>query len=107
MLSCAASLSLWYLYLKWAFTSFYIARQEFKEGRRNYQQAPQVLFSHRDPPAELEGTDARTGENIGYITFGKSYNISVYHLILPFVVLFLKINGGIREVTEIHIGSNF
>lgn len=43
--------------------------QEFKEGRRNYQQAPQVLFSHKDPPAELQGTDARTGENIGYITF--------------------------------------
>ncbi|KAL4221899.1 Actin-related protein 2/3 complex subunit 2 [Mactra antiquata] len=43
--------------------------QEFKEGRRNYQQAPQVLFSHKDPPSELQGTDARTGENIGYITF--------------------------------------
>lgn len=43
--------------------------QEFKEGRRNYQQAPQVLFSHKDPPSELQNTDARTGENIGYITF--------------------------------------
>ncbi|XP_045168557.2 actin-related protein 2/3 complex subunit 2-like [Mercenaria mercenaria] len=43
--------------------------QEFKEGRRNYQQAPQVLFSHKDPPTELQGMDARTGENIGYITF--------------------------------------
>lgn len=45
--------------------------QEFKEGRRNYQQAPQVLFSHKDPPNELQGMDARTGDNIGYITFGK------------------------------------
>jgi len=45
--------------------------QEFKEGRRNYQQAPQVLFSHKDPPAELQGTNARTGDNIGYITFGR------------------------------------
>ncbi|KAK3108698.1 hypothetical protein FSP39_013567 [Pinctada imbricata] len=43
--------------------------QEFKEGRRKYQQAPQVLFSHKDPPQELQGTDARTGDNIGYITF--------------------------------------
>ena len=47
--------------------------QEFKEGRRNYQQAPQVLFSHKDPPSELQNTDARTGENIGYITFGRSF----------------------------------
>ena len=46
--------------------------QEFKEGRRNFQQAPQVLFSHKDPPLELQGTDARTGENIGYITFGRA-----------------------------------
>ncbi|XP_046356171.1 actin-related protein 2/3 complex subunit 2-like [Haliotis rufescens] len=43
--------------------------QEFKEGRRKYQQAPQVLFSHKEPPQELENTDARTGDNIGYITF--------------------------------------
>ena len=45
-------------------------RQEFKEGRRRYQQAPQVLFSHREPPMELQNTDAATGDNIGYITFG-------------------------------------
>merc|ERR1711976_727931 len=43
--------------------------QEFKEGRRQYQQAPQVLFSHKEPPMELQNTDARTGDNIGYITF--------------------------------------
>lgn len=43
--------------------------QEFKEGRRNYQQAPQVLFSHKEPPMELQGTDARGGDNVGYITF--------------------------------------
>lgn len=43
--------------------------QEFKEGRRASQTAPQVLFSHKDPPKELEGTDASRGENIGYITF--------------------------------------
>lgn len=43
--------------------------QEFKEGRRQYQQAPQVLFSHKEPPRELQGTDARVAENIGYVTF--------------------------------------
>ncbi|XP_071102617.1 actin-related protein 2/3 complex subunit 2-like [Haliotis cracherodii] len=43
--------------------------QEFKEGRRKYQQAPQVLFSHKEPPQELDNTEARTGDNIGYITF--------------------------------------
>jgi len=43
--------------------------QEFKEGRRASQTAPQVLFSHKDPPRELEGTDAQRGDNIGYITF--------------------------------------
>ncbi|XP_065218318.1 probable actin-related protein 2/3 complex subunit 2 [Planococcus citri] len=43
--------------------------QEFKEGRRASQTAPQVLFTHRDPPLELLNTNARVGENIGYITF--------------------------------------
>ncbi|RZF41847.1 hypothetical protein LSTR_LSTR005309 [Laodelphax striatellus] len=43
--------------------------QEFKEGRRASHTAPQVLFSHREPPMELQNTDARVGENIGYITF--------------------------------------
>jgi len=43
--------------------------QEFKEGRKASQTAPQVLFSHKDPPRELEGTDAARDENIGYITF--------------------------------------
>ncbi|CAI8013156.1 Actin-related protein 2/3 complex subunit 2-A [Geodia barretti] len=43
--------------------------QEFKEGRRGSGTAPQVLFSHAEPPAELQGTDALTGQNVGYITF--------------------------------------
>jgi len=47
--------------------------QEFKEGRRASHTAPQVLFSHREPPLELQNTDARVGENIGYITFGKLF----------------------------------
>ncbi|KAJ6224061.1 hypothetical protein RDWZM_002606 [Blomia tropicalis] len=43
--------------------------QEFKEGRKASHTAPQVLFSHREPPRELQHTDARVGNNIGYITF--------------------------------------
>ncbi|XP_016104634.1 actin-related protein 2/3 complex subunit 2-like [Sinocyclocheilus grahami] len=43
--------------------------QEFKEGRRASHTAPQVLFSHREPPLELKDTDATVGDNIGYITF--------------------------------------
>ncbi|XP_065176627.1 actin-related protein 2/3 complex subunit 2-A-like [Sycon ciliatum] len=43
--------------------------QEFKEGRRGSTTAPQVQFSHREPPLELQGTDARTGNNVGYISF--------------------------------------
>ncbi|RWS11217.1 putative actin-related protein 2/3 complex subunit 2-like protein [Dinothrombium tinctorium] len=43
--------------------------QEFKEGRKASHTAPQVLFSHREPPLELQNTEARTGNNIGYITF--------------------------------------
>lgn len=43
--------------------------QEFKEGRRASTTAPQVLFSHKEPPLELRGQNAATGDNIGYITF--------------------------------------
>lgn len=43
--------------------------QEFKEGRKASHSAPQVLFSHREPPRELLEAGARTGNNIGYITF--------------------------------------
>ena len=55
--------------------------QEFKEGRRQYQQAPQVLFSHKEPPMELQNTNAKVGDNIGYITFGKSFKIRNSHKI--------------------------
>lgn len=43
--------------------------QEFKEGRKASHNAPQVLFSHREPPRELNDTGAKVGDNIGYITF--------------------------------------
>lgn len=46
--------------------------QEFKERRRQFQQAPQVIVSYRTPPEELKDMrDARTGDNIGYLTFGE------------------------------------
>lgn len=44
--------------------------QELREGRKASHTAPQVLFSHREPPMELANTDARVGDNIGYVTFG-------------------------------------
>lgn len=45
--------------------------QEFSETRRKFQQAPQVLYSHRNPPGEISdcGSAALVGENRGYITF--------------------------------------
>lgn len=43
--------------------------QEFSETRRKFQQAPQVLFSYKNPPGELNDTNAIVGENRGYITF--------------------------------------
>lgn len=49
--------------------------QELKEGRRASHTAPQVLFSHREPPLELANTDARVGDNIGYVTFGSYHDI--------------------------------
>lgn len=50
--------------------------QEFKEGRRASHTAPQVLFSHREPPLELKDTDATVGDNIGYITFGLYHEVT-------------------------------
>lgn len=43
--------------------------QAFIESRRKYQEAPQVLFNYKTPPAELKDTNAIVGENRGYITF--------------------------------------
>ncbi|KAI6187294.1 Arp2/3 complex 34 kDa subunit [Aphelenchoides besseyi] len=44
--------------------------QEFREGRKASQTAPAVLYSVGEPPLELKSfPGARTGENVGYITF--------------------------------------
>lgn len=45
--------------------------QEFVDARRNVQNAPQVLFSQREPPRELQNAPgAKVGDNVGYVTFG-------------------------------------
>jgi len=44
--------------------------QEFREGKRASQTSPHVLYSVGEPPLELRNcSDARTGDNVGYITF--------------------------------------
>ncbi|CAF3348155.1 unnamed protein product [Rotaria socialis] len=44
--------------------------EEFKERRRQFQQAPQVIVSYRTPPEELKDMyEARIDDNIGYLTF--------------------------------------
>jgi len=43
--------------------------QEFREGRKASQTAPSVLYTHGEPPMELKNSDARVGDNIGYVTF--------------------------------------
>nr|CAX69573.1 actin related protein 2/3 complex, subunit 2 [Schistosoma japonicum] len=43
--------------------------QEFTEVRRRLDRAPQVLYSHRVPPKELQGTDAAVSDSVAYITF--------------------------------------
>ncbi|UJR23825.1 hypothetical protein I4U23_026801 [Adineta vaga] len=43
-----------------------------RERRQQFQQAPQVIVSYRTPPEELKDMpDARTGDNIGYLTFAR------------------------------------
>jgi len=41
--------------------------QEFREGRKASQTAPQVLYSHGEPPKELAATDARVGDNVAIL----------------------------------------
>jgi len=55
--------------------------QELREGRRASQTSPQVLFTHKEPPLELQDTNARVGDEVGYITFGKKYEKLNYFLV--------------------------
>lgn len=59
--------------------------QELKEGRRASHTAPQVLFSHREPPMELANTEARVGDNIGYVTFGMISDDLIFENTLYFI----------------------
>ncbi|KAL3314948.1 Actin- protein 2/3 complex subunit 2 [Cichlidogyrus casuarinus] len=42
--------------------------QEFTEVRRKLDRAPQVLYSPKEPPSELNSTDAITGDDVAYFT---------------------------------------
>lgn len=56
--------------------------QELKEGRRASHTAPQVLFNHREPPLELQDSEAAVGDCIGYITFGRNIYFPWEHFFL-------------------------
>ncbi|KAL1494150.1 hypothetical protein ABEB36_009794 [Hypothenemus hampei] len=43
--------------------------QELKEGLRASHTAPPVLYSHREPPLELQDTQAKVDNKVGYVTF--------------------------------------
>lgn len=49
--------------------------QEFVDARRqpSIQNAPQVLYSNREPPLEIRSIPGLSrGEDVGYVTFGES-----------------------------------
>ena len=69
--------------------------QEFVDARRqpSIQNAPQVLYSQREPPLELKGVNGLIdSENLGYVTFGMYFNIQ-YPLRL-YIVLFPRHFAG-------------
>lgn len=55
--------------------------QELKEGRRASHTAPQVLFSHREPPLELQDAGTAVSDCIGYITFGNHFSNFILFII--------------------------
>lgn len=65
--------------------------QELREGRRASQTSPQVLFSHKEPPLELQDTNARVGDEVGYITFGKK--IRHLNCLRDIKILYIKENN--------------
>ncbi|KAL7055077.1 hypothetical protein AAHC03_024555 [Spirometra sp. Aus1] len=81
-----------------------IFMQEFTEVRRRYDRAPQVLYSHRVPPAELRGTDAAVGDNMAYITFvlfprhlaphAADHTISLIHTVRNYLHYHIKCAKG-------------
>ncbi|KAF5351567.1 hypothetical protein D9758_007228 [Tetrapyrgos nigripes] len=68
--------------------------QEFVDARRQpaIQNAPQVLYSNRDPPLEIRHLALRNSEDIGYVTFvlfpRHFSNPSVQHATISHIQLF-------------------
>ena len=88
--------------------------KEFKERRRQFQQAPQVIVSYRTPPEELKDMpDARVGDNIGYLTFGmSSFFLNEYILLEEILLLVLfprHTKAGARDntINLIHTLRNY
>ncbi len=47
------------------------------------QTAPQVLYTNREPPMELRGVAGlKDSENIGYVTFGRSWTMDLILLLM-------------------------
>ena len=92
--TCHQSAHFYYKVIIWG-VYYFITFQEFVECRRHQQQAPQVLFSYKEPPLELQRTDARTGDRIGYVTFGIVYvchnNNVQLHIILRLNQIYIYI----------------
>lgn len=81
--------------------------QELKEGKKASHTAPQVLFSHREPPLELQDCDAAVGDNIGYITFGNYFKFffspqkeMVLYIFFIFIILQFCFQGTQTEKQE-------
>ena len=51
------------------------------------QNAPQVLYTNREPPLELRGVSGlKDSDYIGYVTFGKGSNLMQYYSLATFKV---------------------
>lgn len=64
--------------------------QEFVDARRqpSIQNAPQVLYSNREPPLEVRNVKGlNKGDDVGYVTFGKQP--SLHSISSPFILLSL------------------
>uniref|UniRef100_A0A915MQ79 Arp2/3 complex 34 kDa subunit n=1 Tax=Meloidogyne javanica TaxID=6303 RepID=A0A915MQ79_MELJA len=59
--------------------------QEFREGRKASQTAPQIIYSVGEPPLELKNcSEAKIGPNVGYITFGRIHSHGTHTVPEPF-----------------------
>ncbi len=82
--------------------------QEFVDARRlsALQNAPQVLYTNREPPLELRGIPGLTlSDDIGYVTFGTSCKDTLTSRSLTPSVLFPRhfTKPDVAEATTMHI----